>query len=233
MPRLNREKVEQALEGIKIAEGYLQALLAQSDLFSDQPSEKSEKVSTSDSLPNPLPSMAWGKKFSQASRKFMIQTAKDFGIDSIDSLPTCIAFETAKTFRPSVKNPHSSGTGAIQFMEFTCQEMTRYFKKEFDHSKLVSMTMEEQLVWAWYYFKMVMEQRKVKRLGSLTDVYMAIHWPAAIGLPEDATMYAKGSKAYGVNTVLDRNKDGVITKREAGALVAAVLEEGMKEENFG
>lgn len=144
-----------------------------------------------------------------------------------------MAFETVETFSPSIKNPHSSGTGLIQFMNATCQGMTRYFGKEFSHDKLAEMTVEAQLSWVWYYFKMIMEQRKVTSLDTVEDVYMVIHWPSAVGKPLDTTMYSKGSQAYEVNKVLDPNHDGIITKREAGALIEAKLQKGLLPQFFG
>lgn len=173
------------------------------------------------------------------SKKFLLQTAVDFRIGSPDWLPSCIAFETIETFSPSIvpKNKKgeliSSAIGLIQFMELTRQALNKRYGANLTKADYAAMTVEQQLEWVWKYYKMIMTDLKVNSLDSIEDVYMVIHWPAAVGKPLAQTMYAKGSPAYLANNGLDLNHDGLITKAEAGALVRAKLEKGLKPEYYG
>src|SRR5690606_27830293 len=88
---------------------------------------------------------------------------------------------------------------------------------------LASMSAEDQLNYVYKYF------RPYKgRLKTLSDVYMAVLWPAAIGKPDDFVLWDKQSRptTYRQNAGLDVNKDGRITKGEAAAKVQAKLEKG-------
>lgn len=177
--------------------------------------------------------MAWGKKLSPAAKKFLIQTAKDFRIGSIDWLPACIAFETIETFSPSIRPRRrdgsliSSAVGLIQFMKATAADIG------VDYDKLPQMSVEEQLKWVWVYFRKTMKDVGVRSLDTVEDVYMVIHWPQAVGKPLTQTMYTDGSLAYKANRGLDLDKNGTITKAEAGSLIRAKLAKGLQPEYFG
>lgn len=127
----------------------------------------------------------------------------------------------------------SSAVGLIQFMETTRAELNEFYHTNLTKADYAAMTVEKQLEWVWKYYKMIMTRLKVSSLDNLEDVYMVIHWPAAVGKPLTQTMYAKGSPAYLANNGLDLNHDGLITKSEAGALVRAKLEKGLKPEYYG
>ena len=71
------------------------------------------------------------------------------------------------------------------------------------------------------------------RLKDLSDLYMAILWPRAIGKPSSYVLFAQGSKEYRQNKGLDVNTDGVVTKVEAANKVHQHLVEGMREELRG
>ena len=72
-------------------------------------------------------------------------------------------------------------------------------------------------------------------MKTLSDVYMAILWPAGIGKPDDYVLFyqkdSKHPKRYIQNARLDFNKDGLITRAEAAARVQKMLDEGLREEN--
>lgn len=177
-----------------------------------------------------VPKLAWGKKVGVDFKKFVIQMAKDFEAPGVPADPNwymaCMAFETGETFSPSIKNPGSTAVGLIQFLEKTAGSLGT------TTAKLAAMDRMKQLEYVWLYFRNFIRDTG-KRPRSLEDVYMVIHWPAAVGKPNSATMYTKGTSAYRVNAGLDINKDGIITKEEAGRLVRAKLTKGMQEEYFG
>ena len=93
------------------------------------------------------------------------------------------------------------------------------------------MTAEDQFDYVWLYFRdRIRERGPITRL---TDCYMAILNPVAMGKPDNFPMWVKGQQAYAVNAGLDANKDHQITKAEAGAKVHALLAEGLRPENIG
>ena len=130
-------------------------------------------------------------------------TSERLGINPND-LMAAISFETVGTFNPGVKNPTSSATGLIQFMEFTAKNLGT------STTMLKNMTRDEQMVYVEKYLEPF--KGKMKNLG---DVYMAIHWPKAIGKSDDYVMYKAGSKEYDANKNLDMNGDGTVTRGES------------------
>ncbi|WCD44101.1 hypothetical protein Kuura_023 [Caulobacter phage Kuura] len=173
--------------------------------------------------------LAWGAKVSEKFRDFVRQMEVDFRVDP-NWFMACMAFETMETFRPDIRPMRdgkrlSSAVGLIQFLDATAEELGT------TTTALAAMTAEEQLPWVWKYFRNRI--RAKGPLQTLEDVYMAIHWPAAIGKPLDEAMYVKGTSAYAVNASLDLNKDHTITKREAGELVRLKLAKGLEAQNRG
>nr|WP_321265687.1 transglycosylase SLT domain-containing protein [Alcaligenes faecalis] len=165
----------------------------------------------------PLRRLAWGRKVSQAFRDRLIEICQVLGVEP-DYLMACIAFESAETFSPSIKNAVGSGaTGLIQFMPNTAKGLGT------TTAALAALTAEQQLEWVLAYF-----MPYKGRLKTLADVYMAILWPAGIGKPDDWTLWDEVSRptTYRQNAGLDLNKDGKITKAEAAAMVLAKLERG-------
>jgi hypothetical protein len=122
-------------------------------------------------------------------------------------LMSCIAFESGRSFSPSITNAAGSGaTGLIQFMPSTAQALGT------STEALARMSAVEQLEWVEKYFR-----PSAGRLKTLEDVYMAILWPAAVGKPDSYVLFVKADKRhpkrYIQNAGLDWNKDGKITKR--------------------
>lgn len=89
------------------------------------------------------------------------------------------------------------------------------------------MTAESQLLYVEKYFLPYKG-----RLNTLSDVYMAILWPAAIGKPESALLWDAGTRptTYRQNAGLDADRDYRITKAEAAAKVAKKLKKGLAPE---
>jgi hypothetical protein len=163
--------------------------------------------------------LAWGAKVSPAFRERVRDIAADIGTDP-SWLMACMAFETDRTFSPSVRNPSSSATGLIQFMADTARDLGTTVED------LARMTAEDQLEFVHRYFKPFRG-----RLGSLGDCYMAILWPPAVGKPDDYVVFSSAKAAYRANSALDINKDGVVTKRECYAFVERMLSEGLQQQN--
>jgi len=131
----------------------------------------------------------------------------DIGINPNDLLRV-IEFETGKSFSPAVKNPGSTATGLIQFLESTAKGLGTTTEA------LAGMTAAEQMEYVGKY--LAPYKGRIKNFG---DVYMAVHWPAAIGKDEAYVMYEKGSDSYDKNKNLDTNGDGTVTRGETIARV--------------
>jgi hypothetical protein len=131
----------------------------------------------------------------------------DLGINPTDLLRV-IEFETGKSFSPAVKSPNSSATGLIQFMGATAKDLGTTTEA------LAAMTRVEQMDYVAKY--LAPYKGKIKNFG---DLYLAVHWPKAIGKDEAYVMYEKGSKEYTANQNLDTNGDGTVTRGETIARV--------------
>lgn len=163
--------------------------------------------------------LAWGAKVSAEFRARVVEIAAEIGCDP-SHLMACMAFETGGTFSPSVRNPQSSATGLIQFMASTARALGTTTEA------LAQMSALEQLEYVARYFRPF-----AGRLRTLSDVYMAILWPAAVGKPDDSAIFVEGTPAYYANRGLDVNGSGSVTKGEAAAHVAKRLVDGMLPNN--
>lgn len=168
---------------------------------------------------------AWSSKFTPEFRESIRWTANAIELPDADNegasaLASCMAFETGETFRPDIKNPGSSATGLIQFMEATAKGMGT------TTAALAKMTQVEQMNYVYRYFKPY-----TGKLKNLADIYMAILWPAGIGKPLDHVLWSRGSSAYAANKGLDLDNSGTITKAEAYACVKAKYDKGMLLQN--
>jgi hypothetical protein len=146
------------------------------------------------------------------------ELAKKYNVPE-DYLYAVMGFETGGTFSPSEKNKAGSGaTGLIQFMPKTAEGLGT------STDALSKMTRTEQLKYVDKYF-----EGTLNKGGSLSDVYMSVLFPAAVGKPENYVLFGKGAQsgytgtAYTQNAGLDLNGDGSITKAEAAKKVEAYL----------
>jgi hypothetical protein len=164
--------------------------------------------------------IAWGAKVSKVFRDRVWWIAETLELNP-DDLMSCMAFESGRTFSPKIRNAAGSGaTGLIQFMPATARSLGT------TTDALARMTAEDQLNFVYKYF------RPWKgRLKSLSDVYMAILWPKAVGKPDDYALFT-GGIAYRQNAGLDLNRDRRVTKAEAAAKVYALRAEGLRPENM-
>lgn len=139
---------------------------------------------------------------------------------NVKYLLAVIGFETGGSYSPSQK--HSGGgsaTGLIQFMPTTAVELGT------TTDKLAKMNHAQQMVYVEKYLK-------VKLDGvvnpNLSDMYMAVLWPKAVGKKDTTVIWGNSEKSkyrrqYKANKGLDVNKNGYITKAEAAAKVKPYL----------
>jgi len=119
-----------------------------------------------------------------------------------------MSFETAGTFNPAIKNPGSSATGLIQFMDATAKGLGT------STEELSKMSRAQQLLFVEKHMS-----RFAGSLNTLSDVYMSVLWPAAVGKPESFPLFVEGTENYEKNKGLDSNGDGTVTKAEATGAV--------------
>ncbi|MBZ8134392.1 peptidoglycan-binding protein [Afifella sp. IM 167] len=145
-----------------------------------------------------------------------------------DHLMAVMAFETGRSFKPDQKNAAGSGaTGLIQFMPLTAQDLGTTIEK------LETMSAIEQLDYVEMHFD---RSRRGRAIKTLSDVYMAVLWPAAVGKADSSVLFQKSSDPrvntrYVQNRSLDINRDGLVTKAEATKRVSDMLIEGLKRTN--
>lgn len=170
--------------------------------------------------------LAWGSRVSPAFRASVCDFSSRIGLNP--SIPmACMAFESGRTFSPSIRNGAGSGAvGLIQFMPQTAAMLGT------STADLALMTAERQLYVVFQYFGQPMFKGKLK---TLEDTYMSILWPTAVGEPNETVVFDRADPdhpaRYVQNAGLDFNHDGKITKAEAAARVVAMLQEGLKPGN--
>ena len=138
--------------------------------------------------------------------EFMTKVDRLAGIHGVDKdeILKVIQFETAGSWDPAQKSGTSSATGLIQFMPDTAKELGT------TTANLAKMSRSDQMDYVEKYLAKF--EGKIKNFD---DLYMAIHWPAAVGKGDSYTLYKRGSKAYKANSGLDINRDGSVTRGEA------------------
>lgn len=116
---------------------------------------------------------------------------------------------------PHAVNSVSGATGLIQFMPNTAQGLGT------TTAALKSMTGEQQLYYVYKYLKPY-----AGKISSLTDLYLAVFFPAAIGKSNDYILQTNKLSASTIarqNPGYDLNKDGMITKAEVTTAITAIL----------
>lgn len=165
----------------------------------------------------PVLPLSWGAKVGAdfRTRLYLMMDEFDWAEERASWLMAVMAFETGRTFSPSVRNPGSSAVGLIQFMAQSARDLgTRT-------ATLASLSAVSQLHYVQRYLAPM-----AGRIENLDDLYMAVLWPAAIGKRSDAMLWAKGGNPYAANRGLDLDRNGRITKGEAAAKVRALLAQG-------
>ena len=167
--------------------------------------------------------MAWGATVGADFRAKLRDVAATLVCDP-SHLMAVIHFETAGTFSPAIQHPATNATGLIQFVPSTAEQLGTTI----DNLKAMSQLQQLDMVVA--YFQMF---NFFGKLHTLSDVYMAVLYPAAVGRPEAHVLFAQGSEAYRLNRGLDLNGDGAVTKHEASSHVQRSLEVGLRAGNRG
>lgn len=139
--------------------------------------------------------------------EFKLKTARvayKLGVNP-DDLMSVMAFES--WIDPSMVNSIGA-TGLIQFLPSTAASLGT------TTTALKNMSAVDQLYYVYLYLKPY-----AGRMSTLSDIYMAVLWPAAVGGSENYVLWSQGSTAYRQNNGLDVNGDGRITKAEATQMV--------------
>lgn len=116
----------------------------------------------------------------------------------VDALMAVIELESAGTFSPSITN--SLGyTGLIQFGKVAAREVGT------TRDQLRAMNACEQMYYVYLYLK-----KYVNRMKTLSDIYLAIFFPVAIGKTDDWVLHSPTLTPDEValwNPLFDINKD--------------------------
>jgi hypothetical protein len=167
-----------------------------------------------------LTRLPWGLKVDQSFRDGVGWIGDQFEWSPLQCgyLMACMAWESAETFSPDVKNAAGSGAvGLIQFMPSTAEGLGT------STEELSAMTALRQLGYVYLYLKQYRKLRGPR--VTLSDLYMSILMPKYIGAPESAPVFTTGI-AYRQNAGLDINHDHVVTKAEAAQKVSQKLVRG-------
>jgi len=122
--------------------------------------------------------------------------------NKLDTVPhyLMIVMNNESGLRADIKNPTSSASGLIQFMEATAKGLGT------TTADLRTMSNVKQLDYVYKYLKPY-----AKKFKDVSDVYLAVFFPLALYKDED---YKFPSWAVKANPIFDLNKDGILTKAE-------------------
>lgn len=144
----------------------------------------------------------------------VVKISNNLGVNP-NWLMIVMAFESAKSFQPYVKNKLSGAVGLIQFTSTTAKGLGTTL------ADLSLMSAVEQLDYVEKYL--------LPYKGKMTDLYntyLAVFSPAYIGRPDAQRVYASPSDAYKFNKVLDVNNDLVITVGEIKNVISKYIPVG-------
>lgn len=166
--------------------------------------------------------LSWGAAVSPAFRARLFTLCDHLAWSEAHAswLMACMAFETGRTFSPSIRNPASSATGLIQFMASTARILGT------STAQLAKLDAVAQLGYVERYLTPF-----ARRVRDLDDLYMAILWPAAVGAPGNSLLWRQGDAIFAANRGLDLDRNGRITKQEAARQPRALLAEGYRFAN--
>ena len=111
---------------------------------------------------------------------------------------------------PSAVNHKGSGaTGLIQFMVNTVKDLNRKMGTQLYMSDIRNMDAVRQMDLVYTYLQNVRD--RYGNYNTITDLYLAVLYPKAVGQDYCYTLYAKPTQKYRMNSGLDENKDGRVT----------------------
>lgn len=135
----------------------------------------------------------------KAASDAILAGAKQLGVNPND-LAAVISFETSGSFRTDIRNPTSSATGLIQFMQNSDgKDDGKYFGMT--RTQFGNLLPLQQMEYVVKYLK----GRGIGAGSGVGEIYDAV---AGYG-------YKRGTESYRLNQVWDVNKDGVVAKGEA------------------
>lgn len=141
--------------------------------------------------------------------------------DQIHFMMGCMAFETGRTFSPSIQNQGGAPYyGLIQWGDMAAADV------KMTVPQLIKLTAVQQLDYVEQWFRPYRG-----RLNTLSDCYLRIFMPKFVGKAEDSVIALKGTATYRQNIGLDVDKDGDIEKQEAAYMVMRQLQLGMQPTN--
>ncbi len=111
-----------------------------------------------------------------------------------------IVMNNESGLNPRAKNPNSSATGLIQFLDSTALGLGT------STGKLAQMNAVDQLEYVYQYFKTYKG-----KINDVADAYQAVFYPAALNKP-DSFVYPQ--VVAGLNPIFDLNRDSTLTKGE-------------------
>lgn len=139
------------------------------------------------------------KYFNEEERAKAHRIAERFNQD-LNNL--CLLFHIESRGNPKAVNKHSNATGLIQWLPSTAKRF------ETTVSEIHNMSVSEQLDLVEKYLEFWEPEQGYK---DFTDLYLAVFSPSALGKSNNYIIGAEGSKAVVQNTVVDGNKDGILT----------------------
>lgn len=151
------------------------------------------------------------KTFNEQCYAKVVEISKKLKCDPND-LMGVMWVESAKTFSPSIKNPHGSATGLIQFTSNTAEALGT------STEELKAMSALEQLD---YVEKCLISSKKMAGYKDNETIdrgtlYSLVFLP---GRSKRDVLTSKGEDFYANNKVLDYNKDGKITKDDLNSVI--------------
>ena len=115
---------------------------------------------------------------------------------SPDDLMAVMAFESG--FDPQRKNNSSGAIGLIQFTNISIDEINRTTGKHYTLEDIRDMNALEQLDMVYLHCK------GDENISTLSDLYMSVLWPNAVGKEESYVLYEIGSIWYEQNKGLGK-----------------------------
>lgn len=146
---------------------------------------------------NELPFLNKVKENKEAFANKVIEIANELNINPKWLM---IVMNNESGLNPKAKNPLSSATGLIQFMEATAKSLGTTTKDIYNMSNLKQLD----------YVKKYM-QPYAKYINSVGEAYLTVFYPLALFKP---LSYEFPSNVVKVNKIFDLNKDMKLTKQE-------------------
>lgn len=138
-------------------------------------------------------------------------------------LMSCMAFETGRTFSPTIQNGAGAPYyGIIQGGAAFCKDVGITL----DQWRAMTAVQQLDYVYLWY-------KPYAGKLNDLPSWYMRILWPVAVTKDDSYVLWDQKTRptTYAQNKGLDINKDGLITRGEVSKTIYNIYAEGCLIEN--